>query len=148
MSKKEKKQILGREPDAIDELIIRVGSIGSLVFHTIIFIVFFVMSIMGFISWSLMLLILTTVVSLEAIYLAIFIQMTVNRHTKSLLEVEQDIDEIEEDIDELQEDVEEMTEDEEKDAIRKEKQSVALEMLTKDVRRVLADLEALKNRSQ
>ena len=35
---------------------------------------------------------LTTAVSLEAIYLSIFIQMTVNRNTQSLEEVEEDIE--------------------------------------------------------
>lgn len=51
---------------------------------------------------------LTTIVSLEAIYLAIFIQMTVNRNTEELQEVGQDIDEIQEDIDEIQEDVDDI----------------------------------------
>lgn len=51
--------------------------------------------------------ILTTAVSLEAIYLAIFIQMTVNRTTESLAGVEEDIDDIQEDIDDIQEDVSE-----------------------------------------
>ena len=136
-----------REPDTIDHMITWVGSISSLILHTIIFIVFFALSILGLISWNLMLLILTTVVSLEAIYLAIFIQMTVNRHTVSLREVEHDIDEIEEDIDELQEDVEEMTEDDQRDAERRQKQAVTLEALTGDVRRVLADLEEMKRRN-
>ena len=58
-------------------------------------------------------LILTTVVSLEAIYLAIFIQMTVNKHAAELEEVSEDIDEIQEDIDEIQEDIED-DEDEDK----------------------------------
>lgn len=48
------------------------------------------------------LLILTTAVSLEAIYLAIFIQMTVNRTTTSLAGVEKDIGDIQEDVDSLE----------------------------------------------
>lgn len=135
-----------RKPDTIDHLIGWVGSVSSLAFHTIVFVVFFFMALVGFLSWSIMLLVLTTVVSLEAIYLAIFIQMTVNRHTESLRGVEEDIDEIEGDIDELQEDVEEISEDDVKDAARRQKQAHALETLTADVRRVLTDLEALKRK--
>jgi peptidoglycan hydrolase CwlO-like protein len=57
------------------------------------------------------LLILTTVVSLEAIYLSIFIQMTVNQHAEELEEVSEDIGEIQEDVDEIQKDVDEIQED-------------------------------------
>ena len=39
-----------------------------------------------------MLLVLTTLLSIEAIYLALFIQMSVNKTSKSLAEVEKDID--------------------------------------------------------
>jgi uncharacterized protein YoxC len=56
------------------------------------------------------LLILTTIVSLEAIYLSIFIQITVNRQARELEEVSEDIEEIQEDVDEIQEDVEEIQE--------------------------------------
>ena len=50
-------------------------------------------------GWALneMLLVLTTLVSIEAIYLALFIQMTVNKTTESLEDVEEDIEEIQED---------------------------------------------------
>lgn len=39
-----------------------------------------------------MLLVLTTVLSIEAIYLALFIQMTVNKTSDDIEEVEKDID--------------------------------------------------------
>lgn len=52
-------------------------------------------------------LVLTTIVSLEAIYLAIFIQMTVNRSVESLREVEEDIEELAEDVEEIAEELEE-----------------------------------------
>lgn len=61
------------------------------------------------------LLILTTVVSLEAIYLSIFIQMSVNKTKISLASVEKDIDEIQEDVDDIQEDVEDLNEEDEED---------------------------------
>ena len=141
-----------------------VGSIPSLITHTSIFVGFFILSFMGFLAWDLMFLILTTIVSLEAIYLAIFIQMTVNRQTKELEEVsedieeiqedideiQEDVDEIQEDVDEIQEDVEEITEDEEEDERkeeeRKKNQQDTLIELTKNVHKMLEELEALKRK--
>jgi uncharacterized protein YoxC len=146
------------------------GSLNSVLVHTLIFATFFFAAGFGFIKWETMLLVLTTMVSLEAIYLALFIQMTVNQNTISLREVEEDIDELQEDveeigedideiqedveeigedIDELQEDVEEMNEDELRDKVREQEnvsrdEGVVLDQLMLDVQRVLADLEALK----
>jgi peptidoglycan hydrolase CwlO-like protein len=57
------------------------------------------------------LLVVTTIVSLEAIYMAILIQMALNRNTQSLVAVEEDIDEIQEDVEEIQEDVDEIEKD-------------------------------------
>lgn len=93
------------------------GTTTSIIVHTIFFVEVFTLYLFG-ISFEQILLILTTAVSLEAIYLALFIQMTVNRNTESLEGVEEDIDEIQEDvedvegdIDEIQEDVEDLGED-------------------------------------
>lgn len=61
--------------------------------------------------WDSALLILTTMVSLEAIYLAIFLQMSVNEAKESLRAVESDVDEIQEDVGEIQEDVDEIQKD-------------------------------------
>jgi len=153
-------------PDPIEKLTRWVGSGQSVALHTLVFIGFFILSFAGLLSWDLMFLILTTIVSLEAIYLAIFIQMTVNRQAASLREVEEDIDEIQEDVeemqedvdeiqedideiqedvDEIQEDVEDMTEEEKEEAAVADK-AATLEQLMTDVRRVLADLEALKKK--
>lgn len=88
-----------------------VGSIQSVVIHTLFFALSFAAVWLGFIDFDRMLLVLTTVVSLEAIYLAIFIQMSLNLTRQSLAEVEQDIDEIQEDVGEIQEDVDEIQED-------------------------------------
>ncbi len=87
-----------------------IGSIHSLVVHTIIFLGVLSLSLFGF-NFDRILLILTTLLSFEAIYLAIFIQMTVNRNTAQLQGVGEDIEEISEDIEEIQEDVEEISED-------------------------------------
>lgn len=90
-------------------IIKRIGSIESIIIHSLFFILFAVLGISG-VDWNALLLVLTTIVSLEAIYLAIFIQMTVNQNTESLAEVEEDIDEIQKDIDDIQEDVDEIQE--------------------------------------
>lgn len=86
---------------ASDRLIRWIGSTNSVIFHTLFFI--FMIALLFFdIGFDKVMLILTTVVSLEAIYLAIFIQMTVNKHAKELEEVSEDIDEIQEDVDEIE----------------------------------------------
>lgn len=89
-----------------------IGSPQSIILHTIFFIGIFSLRFFGVTS-SDILLVLTTIVSLEAIYLAIFIQMTVNKHAEELEEVSEDIEEIQEDVEEIQEDVEEIQGEEE-----------------------------------
>ncbi|MEK7082246.1 MAG: hypothetical protein AAB915_01030, partial [Patescibacteria group bacterium] len=59
-----------------------IGTIESILAHTALFVVSFLFIFAG-IRTDTVLLVLTTVVSLEAIYLAIFIQMTINRNTES-----------------------------------------------------------------
>ena len=87
-----------------------IGSSSSIIAHTVFFLGCFLTALFG-VPLEKMLLFLTTVVSLEAIYLAILIQHTVNKNTENLVEVGRDIDEIQEDIDEIQEDVDEIQED-------------------------------------
>ena len=146
----------------VEKITAWVGSVPSLLLHTILFVACFVFALLGEISWDVMLLLLTTIVSLEAIYLSIFIQMTVNRHAQELAEVSEDVDEIQKDVDEIQEDVEEITHDvdeiqkdvdeiqedveeiSDEDATAEKQQAVALEQLTQDVRRLLVDLEQMK----
>ena len=88
-----------------------IGSIPSLIFHTIFFIICFALPIFGVVEFDHMLLVLTTVVSLEAIYLAIFIQMSVNKSSEQIEEIQEDIEEIQEDVEEIQEDIDEIQED-------------------------------------
>ena len=145
-------------PLLTERIVTAVGSVPSLILHSIAFTGFFLAALLGVVSWDSMLLVLTTIVSLEAIYLAIFIQMSVNENTLSLREVEEDIDEIQEDveeitedIDEIQEDVEEMNEDELREVVLQQASDakddgIVLDQLMKDVARVLADLEALKQK--
>lgn len=88
-----------------------VGSIPSLIIHTIIFIVAFALPLFGILEFDKMLLILTTVLSLEAIYLSIFIQLSVNKSHEHIEDLKEDVYEIQEDIEEIQEDIEEISED-------------------------------------
>lgn len=87
-----------------------IGSLTSLVLHSIFFVGIFGLQWFG-VSFNQIMLILTTVVSLEAIYLSIFIQMTVNRQANQIAEVSEDIDEIQEDVEGIQEDAKEISED-------------------------------------
>ncbi len=83
-----------------------VGTPSSIVVHTLVFLGAISLSLFGF-DIDLILLILTTAVSLEAIYLAIFIQMTVNRQGTTIAAVEEDIEDIAEDVEDLEEEAEE-----------------------------------------
>ena len=87
-----------------------IGSTLSLVVHTILFLGSFFLYFLGF-DFEKILLVVTTIVSLEAIYLSIFIQMSVNRQAAHLEEVAEDVGEIQEDVEEIQEDVDEIQKD-------------------------------------
>lgn len=139
-----------------------VGSPASILTHSILFIGSFALAFFSIVEFDRMLLVLTTIVSLEAIYLAIFIQMTINYQSESIAEVSHDVEEltedveeisedvgeIQEDVEELQEDVEEMTEEEESEEQaeekRKKEQRQQLEAIHHDLQRLLIDIEKLK----
>jgi uncharacterized protein YoxC len=127
-----------------------IGSTTSLAIHTVLFVGIFALHLFG-VGFADILLILTTAVSLEAIYLAIFIQMTVNRNTQSLEEVEEDIDEIQEDveglekdIDEIQEGVDEIAESDKIEVVPNLHTVRTLEQIKQDVQKLLDDIEQLK----
>jgi len=140
-----------------------VGSPRSIIIHTILFAASFLAAFSGYITFDRMLLILTTIVSLEAIYLAIFIQMTINYQGQDIAEVQEDVEEIQEnvgeiqedveelqeDIEEISEDVEEMTEEEDSEEVaeerRKTEQKQTLEDIQTDLRRLIEDVERLKH---
>lgn len=126
-----------------------IGSTNSLIIHTILFGLSFILVLLGA-SLDRVLLVLTTIVSLEAIYLSIFIQMSVNRTTRRLNAVSRDIDEIQkdveeisEDIDEIQKDVEEISED--VDEIQKDVEEISedVEGIEKDVDELQKDVEEI-----
>ncbi len=87
-----------------------IGSPLSLVAHTFFFVGVFSLQWFGF-SFDQIMLILTTAVSLEAIYLSIFIQMTINHQAHKLNAVSKDVEEISDDVEEISDDVEEISKD-------------------------------------
>ncbi len=110
-----------------------VGSVESLILHTILFILAFTFVWLGA-SLDTVLLVLTTIVSLEAIYLSIFIQMSVNRQQASIENVEDDIDEIQAEVKEIGDDVDELSDD--VDEIAKDVDEIA-----KDVDEISDDID-------
>lgn len=144
-----------------------IGSPSSIVAHTLFFGACFVAVWTRAVGLNEMLLGLTTLVSLEAIYLALFIQMTVNAQGQSLAEVEKDIDEMQEDVEEIQEDVEEIqedvdelqedvedisedveeiTEEEQQEEQQKAEQQKTLADIQTDLRKLMQDIEKLQGR--
>lgn len=143
-----------------------VGSPASIIIHTAIFIGCFVAARKGFIEFEEMLLILTTIVSLEAIYLSIFIQMTINYTTEAVEDISEDVEEmqvdvaeIQENVDELQENVEdisegveEISEDEKAEEVaellRKLEQKNTLSTIQTDLKKLIDDITKLQQPKQ
>lgn len=149
MVKKSKKKINHLENISL-RLTYWIGTPYSIVLHTILFVGIFALIFLG-VSIDKILLILTTAVSLEAIYLAIFIQMTVNRHSQSLESVEDDIEDIQEDVKELggdvediSEDVEDISEDIEEDEISEQQTRQALQLIQDQLKTIQQELKSLK----
>jgi len=82
-----------------------IGSALSVVIHTLLFIVCFLLPYYNIVSFEKMLLVLTTMVSLEAIYLSIFIQMSINLNSQTIGDLQEDIEEISDNIEEIQEEI-------------------------------------------
>lgn len=129
-----------RQPTPVENFFERltswIGSIPSLLAHTIAFASAFLVALFGYAPWDMVLLVVTTVVSLEAIYLAIFIQMTVNRQARELHDVSEDVEEIQEEVEEISKDVEEISED-------VEEISHDVEEIGEDVEEIQADVEEM-----
>ncbi|HBT92321.1 MAG TPA: hypothetical protein DEA87_02500 [Candidatus Veblenbacteria bacterium] len=106
-----------------------IGSPSSIVLHTLFFLIMLSLAIFG-VNTTNMLLVLTTIVSLEAIYLSIFIQYTVNQQARVITEVAADIGEVTEDVDEISKDVDEISKD--------------VDELSKDVDEISEDVDDLQ----
>jgi len=122
-----------------------IGSVPSLVVHTLFFVGIFVLAIFG-VALDKIMLILTTIVSLEAIYLSIFIQLTINRTTAQLHAVEKDIEEISEDIEEIQEDVEDIQEDETEEEKKDREDKKLLTNIENQLMTIVREIEELKKK--
>ena len=127
----------------IERIVGAMGSVPSLFAHTLVFIGFFASWWFGVMTLDSMLLILTTLVSLEAIYLSLLIQMTVNENTRALREVEDDIDEIQEDVEGLGEDIEDIQEDIEEISEDIDEIQEDVEEINEDIDEIQEDVEEL-----
>lgn len=92
-----------------------IGSTNSLITHTLFFIVGFILYFSELFNKNTILLIITLLVSLEAIYLSIFIQMSVNSQTQKLQDVADDVEEIQVNVEEIQETVDDEDEEDDED---------------------------------
>ena len=129
-----------------------IGTPHSIIVHTIFFAGIFLLAVFD-VNIDQILLILTTAVSLEAIYLSIFIQMSVNRTTKSLAGVEKDIDDIQEDvedigedIDDIQVDVQGLSEDQAEEDQEEDDVAKALNDIEKRLSNLQEDMVVLKKK--
>lgn len=113
-----------------------IGTTNSLIIHSFLFVGIFCLRFFA-IPTEEILLILTTAVSLEAIYLAIFIQMTVNRTTASLASVEEDIDDIQGDVDSLETNLKGIS----GDYLEDDTDEVGVVSALKDIEIILRDLQ-------
>jgi len=140
-----------KSTDVLEKIAVRatkwIGSTNSILVHTAFFIVSFILFFWG-ISINTILLVVTTLVSLEAIYLSIFIQMSMNRQARRLREVARDVEEIYENVEEIQEDVEEIEKD--VDEIQKDVEDIQedVEGIEKDVDEISDDLEEADTNDQ
>ncbi|MBI2463102.1 MAG: DUF1003 domain-containing protein [Candidatus Spechtbacteria bacterium] len=145
------------------------GTPVSLIVHSFLFVGIFGLRYVGF-SVDSILLILTTAVSLEAIYLAIFIQMTVNRSAEHIetvtenvmdihedvQELEGDVDKLEENVDEIEDDIKEISEDVDEIQAEEEKEeqkttfatAKAFSLIEKQLQKVIEELEILKKKER
>lgn len=118
-----------------EKLIEWLGTPTSIFIHTLFFIGMFITLFFG---WTMeeMLLMLTTILSIEAIYLALFIQMSLNKTTENLENVEDDIEIIQK-SDKL-------------DDIQDEKIEKTLLTIHERIQRIQTDLESIskQNRSK
>jgi peptidoglycan hydrolase CwlO-like protein len=151
-----------RKPTGLQKIALAVvnwiGSPESVIVHTIIFVIAFASVLFNFLPFVTLLLILNTVISLEAIYLALFNQLAINYANEGIdavgkdidelqedvEEIQEDVGEISEDVDELQEDVEEMSEDEVEEQRIHAEHNKTLADIQNDLRKLMGDIERLK----
>jgi len=135
-----------------------IGSTNSILIHTAFFILCFILYFWG-VSIDKILLVVTTLVSLEAIYLSIFIQMSMNRQARRLREVARDVEEIQEDVegiekdvDEIQKDVDEIQEDvediQEEDVAEEKEDATTLGRIESTLEKLMREISELKKQNE
>lgn len=112
-----------------------IGSTKSLILHTVVFATALILPTLG-VHFDRVLLVLTTFLSIEAIYLAIFIQMTVNKTTEDIEEIQEDIEEIEK----------EHEEDYKIDRKNEEKELETLNDIQETLRKLFQEIESMKKK--
>ena len=162
------KRIIAKSSNVLDKASIKatrwMGSTSSLFLHTVLFISAFTLFFLG-VDFDKILLVVTTLVSLEAIYLSIFIQMSVNRQDdklsavaldveeiqedvegieKDVDEIQKDVDEIQEDVEEIQEDVDEINEEEELEELEQKKDDEIIRKVEDSIGKLIEEVIELK----
>ena len=159
MVKKKKKTNIARIEAGATKATRWIGSTKSLIVHTSVFAAILLLPALGA-DFDTVLLVLTTFLSLEAIYLAIFIQMTVNKNTADIEDIQEDVEEIQEDIediqedvdeiqgdvDEIQEDIEDIEEDSTEDQKIEQKEAQAIEAIQDILSKLQKEIEQLKKK--
>ena len=145
------KKTLQVQPTKLEKSILSViywvGTPISIGLHTLFFIVAFLFVFLG-VNFNSILLVVTTIVSLEAIYLALFIQMTVNQHTMSLKNVEEDIDDIQEDIEDVGEDIDKIQEEDLEEEVQEEKEAKIFTAIENQLTKLGSDMSVLRDEIQ
>lgn len=128
------KKVAPIKKDRVEKLAVTVtewlGTPISIAVHTAVFILAFLSYFLG-VQFEIVLLVMTTFLSIEAIYLSLFIQLSVNVTKQSIEGVEEDLGEIQEDVQGLEGGFGEIQEDFE-----------GLEGNVKKIRRNVEELEA------
>ena len=138
-------QIKSNIVDIVSDTIIGwMGSNVSVVLHTLFFLGALLSPVLFNLSFDTILLVLTTVVSLEAIYLSLFIQRSVNKQSIRLGDVEEALDDVEESVDNVEkalDDVEESVDNVEKALDDVEESVDNVEKSLDDVEKALDETE-------
>ena len=125
------------------------GSMNSLIIHTVLFGYSYFLILIGY-NKSNILDLVTNIVSLEAIYLSMFILMSANLQLRKLHDVADNVRDIQEDVDEIQVDVKEIQEDvdEIQEDIDEINEDDDLERIEKTLNILIKEINTLKNRKK
>lgn len=94
----------------IVDIPIKLGTIQSVVIHSIIFASFYCSAWIFPSQSDHIISLFTNLLSIEAIYLSVFIQLSVNRNNEHVEQIKEDVSELNENIDDIAEDMSELNE--------------------------------------